>query len=242
MATRDTATLDSARRARQWAIGRRVSAGLLALALAACGGDDSGEATSQALTPPPGSSTGNPPASGNRPPTVSGTPSTKVLQGVEYRFVPTASDPDGNALTFSIVNRPPWAHFDVATGELRGTPGPGDIGTYPGIRISVSDGAATTALASFGVEVVATAAGSAVLSWIPPTERDDGSALTSLSGFRVYWGTARDDYDFSVDVGPGITAYVVENLTPATWYFTMTAIDSQGVESRFSNVVSKTVR
>jgi hypothetical protein len=66
-------------------------------------------------TPPP------PPPS-NSAPTISGTPPSSVLEGVQYRFRPSASDPDGDTLSFSISNRPAWAAFDSATGELSGTP------------------------------------------------------------------------------------------------------------------------
>ena len=56
------------------------------------------------------------------PPTISGAPATTVVVGTPYTFTPTASDPDGQPLTFSIRNRPTWASFDTATGRLQGTP------------------------------------------------------------------------------------------------------------------------
>src|SRR5690606_18051920 len=56
----------------------------------------------------------------NSPPTISGTPATSVEEGSAYSFTPTASDPDGDALTFTIQNRPAWAAFDPATGRLSG--------------------------------------------------------------------------------------------------------------------------
>jgi hypothetical protein len=99
------------------------------------------------------------------------------MQGHAYSFTPSAHDPDGDALTFSIVNRPPWANFNTATGTLSGTPGAGDVGVFSGIVISVSDGEASVSLPSFSIEVVAVATGTATLSWQPPTEREDGSAL-----------------------------------------------------------------
>ena len=42
----------------------------------------------------------------NRPPTISGDPVRSITVGSAYNFQPTAADPDGNALTFSIQNRP----------------------------------------------------------------------------------------------------------------------------------------
>ena len=71
----------------------------------------------------------------------------------------------------------------------------------------------------------------------------DGSPLTNLSGYRVYWGTARGDYRNTVTLNnPGLTTYVVENLAPATYYFAITAVNAAGSESAFSNAASKSIR
>ena len=69
-------------------------------------------------------------------------------------FQPSATDVDGDALTFSISNRPSWATFNTGNGRLSGTPTDQQAGTYSNIRISVSDGAATTSLAAFSIQVV----------------------------------------------------------------------------------------
>jgi len=77
------------------------------------------------------------------PPTISGTPPANVVAGQAYSFAPSASDPGGNALTFSIVNRPSWATFSTTTGQLTGTPTAANVGSYANITISVSDGTLT---------------------------------------------------------------------------------------------------
>jgi hypothetical protein len=41
---------------------------------------------------------------------------------------------------------------------------------------------------------------------------------------------------------PGLASYVVDQLTPATWYFAMSALNNQGIESALSNSASKLVR
>ena len=174
---------------------------------------------------------------------MSGTPPTSVLQGTLYSFRPTAADADGNTLTFSITNRPAWATFNTTTGLLQGTPGPAEVGTTTaGIVIGVSDGAASASLGAFSISVQAVASGSATLSWQPPTTNSDGSPLTNLAGYRVYWGTTPGSYASSATVtNPGITSYVVESLTPNTYYFAVKAINTTGVESVFSNSASKTI-
>src|SRR6185312_2327435 len=52
------------------------------------------------------------------PPTISGSPSTSVTAGQSYSFTPTATNPSGGALTFSISNMPAWATFNASTGQL----------------------------------------------------------------------------------------------------------------------------
>jgi hypothetical protein len=179
----------------------------------------------------------------NRPPVISGTPPTSVTPGTAYSFQPSASDPDGNPLTFSITNAPPWATFSTATGRLQGTPTAAQVGTYSNIVIRVSDGTASTALPAFSIAVVAVATGSATVSWTPPTTNTDGSPLTNLAGYRVHWGPAAGTYTNSVTLNnAGLTSYVVGNLVPGTYYFVVTALSSTGAESPFSNVASKTIR
>ncbi|QTA93644.1 putative Ig domain-containing protein [Desulfonema magnum] len=75
----------------------------------------------------------------NREPVISGTPDTSVNQNGFYDFKPTASDPDGDTLTYSISYQPPWADFDPQTGRLSGTPENDDVGVNEGIVITVTD-------------------------------------------------------------------------------------------------------
>jgi hypothetical protein len=164
------------------------------------------------------------------------------MQGSAYSFTPTAADADGNTLTFSVANLPGWATFNSSTGRVTGTPSAAQVGTYSNITISVSDGSASASLAAFNIQVVATATGSATLSWTPPTQNTDGSALSNLAGYKVYWGTSQGNYSNSVNIDAGLSRYVVEQLTPATWYFTVTALNATGVESGFSNVTTKTIQ
>ena len=90
-------------------------------------------------------------------PTISGSPPTTVSAGSPYDFKPTAADPDGQALTFAVINKPTWASFDAATGRLSGTPGAISAGTYSNVGISVTDGSSTASLAPFTITVTAQA-------------------------------------------------------------------------------------
>jgi len=95
-------------------------------------------------------------AAANHAPTISGTPGTTDIAGTYYSFTPSASDQDGNPLTFSISYIPSGAFFNTATGTLSGIPA---AGTYNNIVISVSDGTATTSLPAFDLMVTAPGGG-----------------------------------------------------------------------------------
>jgi hypothetical protein len=179
----------------------------------------------------------------NAAPTISGAPPTAVMQGTSYVFQPTAADADGDVLTFSIANKPAWASFSSSTGRLQGTPAAGNVGATTGIVISVNDGKVSAALPAFTITVQAIATGSATLSWQPPTSNEDGSPLTNLAGYKVYWGTTQGTYPNSVTLNnAGLASYVVNDLVPGTYFFAVTAVSSAGAESQRSNPASKTIR
>ncbi len=116
-------------------------------------------------------------SSGNRPPAISGQPKTSIAVDQWYSFRPTASDPDGDELTFSISNKPGWASFNPTTGRLTGTPRASDAATYSGVLIRVTDGKTTTSLAEFAIKVVSTSAaanGAPTISGQPKTSIAEG--------------------------------------------------------------------
>jgi Putative Ig domain len=184
-----------------------------------------------------GGAPGNPP---NQPPVISGTPATSVTSGQNYSFTPTASDPDGQTLSFSIANTPSWASFNAATGALSGTPAAADAGTYSNIVISVSDGAATVSLPSFTITATA-AISTAELYWSKPTNNEDGTPLTDLAGYKIRYGTLPGALNRVVDVvGAAVTSASIEGLSAGTWFFSIASYTSGGVESAPTGTVSVT--
>jgi hypothetical protein len=178
----------------------------------------------------------------NRAPVLSGTPSTTAIVAEPYAFTPTASDADGDRLSFSITGKPVWASFDSATGKLAGTPSSTQVGTYSGIVISASDGEAVTSLPSFGIRVDAPVQRSVSLSWQAPTKNADGTPLTDLAGFEVYYGLASGQYSETLSLpSASLTSVTIEDLAAATWYFAVKAVNSSGVRSSFSNEAWKTL-
>ncbi|MEM7277133.1 MAG: putative Ig domain-containing protein [Pseudomonadota bacterium] len=182
-----------------------------------------------------------PPPTGNNAPTIGGTPATAVSSGSVYTFRPNASDADGDTLSFSIEGQPSWASFDTNSGELTGQPDTGDVGSYANIRISVSDGNETAATPFFSIDVVTTALNAALVQWQAPTTNSDGSALTDLSGFKVYALAESSRSVTIIDVdSPGVAEFRVEGLGNDTYFFSVTAYNSAGIESLISEQASIT--
>jgi hypothetical protein len=94
---------------------------------------------------------------------------------------------------------------------------------------------------AFGQEIPPDAA---KLSWTPPTEREDNTPLpeNELQGFEVLWGTSQTNLDQTIFVPVGTNEYMVTALTEGTWYFAVKAVDTDGLESGLSAVVSKTIQ
>jgi Fibronectin type III domain len=112
--------------------------------------------------------------------------------------------------------------------------------------------ASSAAGAAAGVQAGPSASGNTVppvsitksvdITWTAPTTYTNGSALTNLAGYRVYYGTSSNALSRSVDVpNAGATDHVVQDLTAGTWYFAVAAYTNTGLESAYSSVVSKTI-
>ena len=182
-------------------------------------------------------------ASGNSAPTISGIPAWGTKYDEMYNFEPNASDADGDTLTFDVQNKPSWANFDSSTGKLYGQPTLADLGEYGNIVVSVSDSTSNASLPAFSVTVTQTASGTVTLNWVAPTQNTDGSPLMDLAGYNIYYRKNSGSYNQAVRLGnPGITTYVVDQLSPATYYFAATAFSSTGVESSFSGEITRTIQ
>ena len=113
----------------------------------------------------------------NEAPTISGSPKTSVAIGERYVFAPRAKNPGGRALRFEIRNKPRWSAFDDTTGMLSGQPTTTDVGTYPGVTITVTDGAGSKSLPPFDINVVETPAPASAWTPEPLPDRAAGSAF-----------------------------------------------------------------
>jgi hypothetical protein len=110
----------------------------------------------------------------------------------------------------------------------------------------VTDGKSTAALAAFSITVAAiggsTGTGSVDLAWVPPTENTDGSVLANLNGYKIYYGHSSNNYTTTITISnPGLTSYVIDSLPPGTYFFSVTATTSSGVQSGYSPEASTTI-
>ncbi len=84
-------------------------------------------------------------------------------------------------------------------------------------------------------------AGNVTLSWDPPSTNEDGTTLTDLAGYNVYFGTSSGVYTASVNTGD-VNIYELIDLTDGfTYYFAVTAYDISGNESTYSEEVYATL-
>jgi hypothetical protein len=85
--------------------------------------------------------------------------------------------------------------------------------------------------------------GSATLSWVAPQQNSDGSALTNLAGYIIYYGTDASALTQTIQVADASAlSYVVTGLaTGTTWYFMVSSYTTTGEESPPSPVLSKTI-
>jgi hypothetical protein len=91
---------------------------------------------------------------------LTGEPTRIARPAVFYAFSPTLvqSGAADSRLTFTIENKPAWASFGRRHGTLYGVPHANDAGTYPDIRITVTDGKIVADLKAFTLEVPAVSA------------------------------------------------------------------------------------
>lgn len=108
-------------------------------------------------------------------------------------------------------------------------------GSSSGSSSSSSTSATSTTAATSGTV-------SATLSWAAPTENTNGTSVTDLAGYHIYYGTNENDLTQTVNVpGADATTYVVTGLSPGIYYFSINAYNSLGIDSNLSDVSSATI-
>jgi hypothetical protein len=84
--------------------------------------------------------------------------------------------------------------------------------------------------------------GSAALSWDPVTRNTDGTPVSGLAGYKIYYGRAPWTLTHVVVVADAhSTSYTVKGLAPGRWFFAVAAYSHNGVESAASKAKSKVI-
>ncbi|HEX3945966.1 MAG TPA: fibronectin type III domain-containing protein [Rhizomicrobium sp.] len=122
----------------------------------------------------------------------------------------------------------------------------GLILTACGNGVGVSSGSSTAAAVSSPsgapTPPASPTSGSATLSWSVPTQNTDGTPLSDLAGYHIYYGTTEGAWTSTITVlDASETSYVVSGLASGTYYFTVVAFNEAGSDSPESNVGSKTI-
>lgn len=219
-------------RARRW----WLTVALLSLAalLSGCSGSSSASRSTDTASPPaddpPGGEdpTGEDPGgdTGDDPEVALSAADTVIPAGETAELTWSSSGAD------SCTASGGWSGARALSGSA--TVGPLDESTTFTLTCS-GDGGNAVAMLSVGVRGVVT------VEWQPPTENVDGSPLTDLDGFRIYYGELSGAYTDQVAVADGgLTRYDL-TLPSGSYYVAMTALDTDGNESAYSNEVVKVV-
>jgi hypothetical protein len=161
-----------------------------------------------------------------------GTANSTAVSGKDYTAasgVLTWANGDATAKSFSvpISNSTPFTGSKTFAVALSSASGAALGSPSAGVITITGDGAAT---------------GSATLSWAPPTENTNGTKLTDLTGYYINYGTSASSLTHEIKITSATaTSYEITNLTKGTWYFTVNAYTSEGMESAASPMASKTI-
>jgi hypothetical protein len=159
-----------------------------------------------------------------------------IAKGTNQQFSATGtfSDNTTQILTTQVV----WSSSNTGIAAISSS----------GLATSIAAGSTTISATSGSISRTSTLSvtsvtttGSATLSWAAPTTNTDGTPLTNLAGYKIYYGTSSGNYTLSQDIG-NITSYTINNLPSGTYYFAVTSYDSSGMQSVYSNEARKTIQ
>ena len=150
---------------------------------------------------------------------------------------PVVADGGVTTLTWSSQN----ADSCTASGGWSGSKNPVDSEQVGPITAATTYTLSCSGPGGTAIEMLTVAIATTIgLDWVAPTENVDGTPLTDLAAYRIYYGSGSRSYDDFLDVtDPTATSYAVDVIS-GTYYVAMTAIDGDGNESAYSNEVIKT--
>ena len=158
----------------------------------------------------------------------------------------SASDSDGDALTYELIASGSLGQATLSnpqTGAFTYTPQPNASGV-DALTFRVNDGQLDSNTATVAITITTDTPppeGQVRLLWDPPTMNVDGTPLTDLAGFNVYYWQASWLNPAVVDAG-NQTVYTLGGLEVGkTYHFAVTAYDASGNESVWSQEAQATI-
>lgn len=161
-----------------------------------------------------------------------------IASGASTQFTATGTYTDGSSQ--NLTANATWNSSALSVAQVSNATGSKGLATGVGpgtVTISATSG---TVSGSTSMTVTAATSGTIGLAWDAVTAYADGSPLTDLAGYKVYYGTAPGSYSSSIDVGK-VTTYTISNLPSGVYYVVVTVRNLSGKESGFSNEVSKSI-
>jgi hypothetical protein len=147
----------------------------------------------------------------------------------------------GGTLNWTVSDSASWLSVSPASGSSSSTLTTAvntsglAAGTYNG-TVTVSATGSSSKTVAVTLTVSAPTTSSATLTWTPNTDSD-------LAGYKIYRATASGAYGAALATVPaGTVTYQATGLSAnTTYFFVITAYDSAGNESSFSNEVNKII-
>lgn len=182
---------------------------------------------------PAGAAPDQPPTS-NAPPVLDPIGDRTVDEGSLLAFTATASDPDGDALTFSLLGAPPGASIDAATGAFAWTPPDGPATAT--FHVVVSDGSLTDdeeiTVTVHNVAPVVDAGADAMIAagetFAIAAGFTDAGAGDAPWGWHVDWGDGTDSEGTVFSQASPVTATSGVYAAPGVYTVVVTVTDKDG--------------
>jgi hypothetical protein len=89
----------------------------------------------------------------NHPPTIMSEPPTSARVDQQYNYYALGTDPDGDQLSWSLVQGPVWMTLNPTSGLVSWTPNNAEVGFHT-VKITVSDGNGGSATQTFTIQVM----------------------------------------------------------------------------------------
>jgi hypothetical protein len=144
-------------------------------------------------------------------------------------------------LTWSATNADECHSFGAwhASEPVQGTATTNGLSATSTFSLACYNASGARSSAKVTVTVAAAANGTVTLGWLPPTLNTDGTPVTPLKGYTVYYGTSAGSMTQTLVIAGGSSnSCEITGLAPGTWYFGVAANAINGTSSATSVVGS----